>query len=210
VTFGSSYSNLRITFVGGIATLALLANAAIAQHAEQPDVKVGDQWKFAVYYTVPSATPNRNWVVTSVSATDIEGTEDEEPLRLTRELNIIESPRDRYSNSKLLSFPLTVGKRWQYVTDWMFKPKGSQGKSAIDISVIAYERVGVPAGEFDAFKLISRQSMSGTSPFGSVYAGETTRTYWYAPAARAIVKVVSQSPYLGPSTVELVGLELHP
>jgi len=207
---GSSYSTGRRTSLVGIVTLALFADPAVAQNAERPDVKVGDQWKFAVYYTVPSATPNRTWLVTSVSATDIVGTENGEPLRLTRELNVLESPRDKYSNSKLLAFPLTVGKRWQYVTDWVFKPKGSEGKSAIDITVIAYEKVAVPAGEFDAFKLTSRESMSGTSPVGSVYAGETTRTYWYAPAARAIVKVVSHNPYLGPSTVALVGFELRP
>jgi hypothetical protein len=207
---GSSYSTGRRTLLVGIVTLALFADPAVAQNAERPDVKVGDQWKFAVYYTVPSATPNRTWLVTSVSATDIVGTENGEPLRLTRELNVLESPRDKYSNSKLLAFPLTVGKRWQYVTDWVFKPKGSEGKSAIDITVIAYEKVAVPAGEFDAFKLTSRESMSGTSPVGSVYAGATTRTYWYAPAARAIVKVVSHNPYLGPSTVALVGFELRP
>jgi hypothetical protein len=207
---GSSYSTGRRTLLVGIVTLALFADPAVGQNAERPDVKVGDQWKFAVYYTVPSATPNRTWLVTSVSATDIVGTENGEPLRLTRELNVLESPRDKYSNSKLLAFPLTVGKRWQYVTDWVFKPKGSEGKSAIDITVIAYEKVAVPAGEFDAFKLTSRESMSGTSPVGSVYAGETTRTYWYAPAARAIVKVVSHNPYLGPSIVALVGFELRP
>jgi len=210
MAFDSGYSAIRRIFVGGTVTSALFANLAVAQYAERPDVKVGDQWKFAVYYTVPSATPNRTWIVTSISATDIEGTEDGQPLRLTRELNVVESPRDNYSNSKLLAFPLTVGKRWHYVTDWVFKPKGSQGQSAIDIAVVAYEKVGVPAGDFDAFKLVSRESMSGTSPMGSVYAGETTRTYWYAPVARTIVKSVTHNPYLGPSTVELVGFELRP
>jgi hypothetical protein len=78
-----------------VATLALLAGAAIAQSVDRPDVKVGDQWKFAVYYTVPSTTPNRTWLVTSVTAAGIEGTEDGEPLRLTRDLNVIESPRQK-------------------------------------------------------------------------------------------------------------------
>jgi hypothetical protein len=125
-------------------------------------------------------------------------------------LNVIESPRDKQSNPKLLAFPLAVGKRWQYETDWVFKPKGSNGKATIDVVVIAYERVTVPAGEFDAFKLTSRETLAGTSPIGSEYAGETTRTYWYAPAARAIVKSVSHNPYLGPSTVELVSVQLRP
>jgi hypothetical protein len=76
--------------------------------------------------------------------------------------------------------------------------------------VIAYERVTVPAGDFEAFRLTSKESLSGTSPINSQYAGEINRTYWYAPAARAIVKSVSHNPYLGPSTVELVAFDRRP
>lgn len=79
-----------------------------------------------------------------------------------------------------------------------------------DVTVVAYEKVTVPAGEFDAFKLTAKESLSGTSPINSQYAGEITRTYWYAPAARAVVRVISHNPYLGPSTVELVAFELRP
>lgn len=193
----------------GFAT-ALFAGPATAQSAERPDVKVGDQWQFAAYYTVPSVTPNRIWLITSVSAEGIEGAENGEPLKLTRELNVVESPRDKNSNPKLLAFPLTVGKRWRFANEWAFKPKDSRGRSTVDVAVIAYEKVSVSAGVFDAFKLTSSESLSGRSPIGSQYAGETTRTYWYAPAARAIVKSVSHNPYLGPSTVELVGFELRP
>ena len=191
-------------------SLASVAVAANAQTVDRPDTKVGDQWKFAVYYTVPSSTPNRVWLITSVSAAGIEGTENGEPLRLTPEMNVIESPRTKESNPKLLAFPLEVGKRWRYSSDWVFKPKGSNGKSIVEVTVVAYEKVTVPAGEFDSFKLISKEALSGTSPIGSQYAGETTRTYWYAPAARAIVKSISHNPYLGPSTVELVALAIHP
>jgi hypothetical protein len=202
--------SVRFIAVIGVAALTILAHAASAQTVGRPDTKAGDQWKFAVYHTVPSATPNRTWLITSISATGIEGTENGEPLRLTRDLNVIESPRSKESNPKLLAFPLEVGKRWHYATDWLFKPKGSSGKSLVDVAVIAYEKVTVPAGEFDSFKLTSRETLSGTSPIGSQYAGETTRTYWYAPAAHAIVKSTSHNPYLGPTTVELVAFELHP
>jgi hypothetical protein len=210
IALDAIYSAVRRPLFVGVASLALIAGPAIAQMAERPDVKAGDQWKFVVYYSVPSGTPNRTWLVASVSGTSIEAVENGEPLTLTRELNVIESPRDKYSNSRLLAFPLTVGKQWQYVTDWVFKPKGSVGKATVDVTVTGHEKVRVPAGEFDAFKLTSRESVSGTSPIGSVYAGETTRTYWYAPAARAIVKAVSHNPYLGPSTVELVDFDLRP
>jgi len=189
---------------------ALLAAPAIAQRAERPEVKVGDRWDFAVWYTTPSATPSRTWQVTAVTAAGIAGTENGEPLSLTGELNVVESPRTWESNPRLLAFPLEVGKRWRFDSDWLFKPKGSRGKAAVEVTVVAHERVTVPAGTFDAFRLTSRETLSGTSPIGSRYDGETTRTYWYAPAARAIVKMASRNPYLGSSTVELVALELRP
>jgi hypothetical protein len=163
-----------------------------------------------MYYSVPSSKPNRVWVVTSVTPTGIEGTENGEPLILTPELNVLESPRHKESNPKTLSFPLQVGKRWRYASDWRFKAKGAQGSVIFDVAVVGNEKVEVPAGEFDAFKLVAKGNLHGTSPINSQYAGETTTTDWYSPAARAIVKSVHHNPYLGTSTVELVDLQLRP
>ena len=174
--------------------LALLVEPVPAQQAERPDVKVGDQWRFAVYYTVPSTQPNRAWVITSVTPTALEGTEKEQA----------------YSNPRALAFPLEVGKRWRFATDWLFKPKGSKGSMVVEVEVVTHERVAVHAGEFEAFKLVSRGELSGTSPINSQYVGVITTTYWYAPAARAIVKSVTHDPYLGASTVEMVGYQLRP
>jgi hypothetical protein len=190
--------------------LALISGTPLAQIADLPDVKAGDEWKFAAYYTVPSVTPNRTWVITSVTSIGIEGTENGEPLRLTRELNVLESPRTRESTPKALSFPLEVGKRWRYDSDWVFKPKASSGSTTVDVMVVGHETIKVPAGEFDAFRLVAVGSLRGTSPINSKYAGETTETYWYAPTARAIVKSVRHNPYLGTTTVELVEFRLKP
>jgi hypothetical protein len=35
-------------------------------------------------------------------------------------------------------------------------------------------------------------------------------TYWYAPAARAVVESIARNPYLGVTNVELVKLEPQP
>ena len=183
---------------------AILAGSVLAQTAERPSVRVGDEWKFVVYYSVPSRTPNRSWVVTAVTPTAIVGTENGEPLTLTADLGVAESPLVKYSNPRTLSFPLEVGKRWRYASDWVFKPKGSNGSTVVEVTVLGHERIRVPAGEFEAFRLLAKGSLSGTSPSGSFYAGETTTTYWYAPDARAIVKSVYHNPYQGISTVELV------
>lgn len=97
-----------------------------------------------------------------------------------------------------------MGKRWNYVSTWTFKAKGSTGTIAMAVEVQARERVSVPAGEFDAFRLLARGSLGGTSPVNSVYASDTTTTYWYAPEARAIVKSVHHNPYIGKTITELV------
>ena len=57
---------------------------------------------------------------------------------------------------------------------------------------------------------VQGQRVGGTSPINSRYDAVITTTYWYAPAARAVVKSVSHNPYLGTSTVELVELQLQP
>lgn len=47
-------------------------------------------------------------------------------------------------------------------------------------------------------------------PINSHYDAVITTTYWYAAAPRAIVKSVSHNPYLGVSTVDLVGVQMRP
>ena len=188
--------------------LALL-QSVLAQTADVPPVRVGDRWQFAVYYTVPSAQPSREWTVVAIDGDTIRATENGEPLVLTRALGVRDSPRYSLSNPRPLDFPLAVGKRWSYSSDWKFKPKNSSGGIDVEVEVVAYEKIRVPAGDFDAFKLSAVERLRGQSPIGSVYAGETTRTYWYAPSVRAIARIENRDLYLGPSTVELVSFELR-
>ncbi len=195
---------------GLLAALALLlaAPAALAQPASRPDIRVGDQWQFAVYDSVPTRVPNRTWVVTAVTPTGIEATENGEPLRLTPDLNVLDSPRHSETNPGQLRFPLEVGKRWNYESKWTLKAKGSTGTVAMAVEVQARERVTVPAGSFDAYRLFARGKLGGTSPINSTYAAETTTTYWYAPSARAVVNSVHHNPYLGKTITELVSIRL--
>ena len=72
--------------------LITLGGTAQAQDkgAERPNVKVGDRWVFIMRSTAGEKLLERAWVVTSVSPTRIEGTENGKPLALTPDLNIIE------------------------------------------------------------------------------------------------------------------------
>jgi hypothetical protein len=199
---------LPATLVG-----VLLAAAGIcaAQTGPQPQLKPGDRWDFVVWYATPSATPNRRWVVKSVTSTLVTAEEDGQPLLLSPQLNPIESPIVKQSNSQMLRFPLQVGQRWDYVNDVVFKDNGSTGRVHNSAAVVAYERVRVPAGEFDAFKLEASGRVQGKSKGGpGIIDGESRSTYWYAPAARAIVKMEYRNTYRGSATTELVAFELQP
>jgi hypothetical protein len=196
--------------IAAVVAVALGAAPALAQRAERPDVRVGDRWEFVVWYTVPSTAPNRTWVVDAVTPTNVRGTENGEPLLLTADLNVLDSPLVRSSNPTLLRFPLEVGHHWTFADDYLFKPKRSAGRAVTDVLVVAYEKVVVPAGEFDAFRLEAKSRLSGTSPIDSRIDAEALTTYWYAPEARAVVKSVQRRPYLGPATVELVSHARQP
>jgi hypothetical protein len=200
----------RVTLVRLLAVLVLtaLASAALAQKADRPIVKAGDRWQFVEYYGIANTEPNRDWLVTAVTPSRIEGTDNGEPLTLTPELNVLESSRSKNSNPKGLSFPLEVGKQWRFASEWVFKVTGSEGSSIVDVEVVGNEKVSVPAGDFEAFKLMSKGNIRGVSAKNSLIEAEVTSTYWYAPAARAIVKSVTHNPYIGVTTVELV--KFHP
>jgi hypothetical protein len=197
-------------WAAAIAVLAFLAVPTWAQRADRPVVSVGDRWQFVAYFTVYSTTPNRTWVVESVSPAGIEGTENGEPLRLTPDLNVLESPRARDATPGLLRFPLEVGKRWTYASDYEFKDNGTKVRSSNHVQVVAFEKVRVVAGEFDAFRIETRGKFRGRSKAGGHVIGEWVGFFWYAPAARAIVKSIQRSPYRGTSTVELVAFALQP
>jgi hypothetical protein len=190
-------------------TLAGAVLAAEAQVSNRPEVRPGDQWRFVVYCAVPSPVPNRAWAVDAVDAEAIVGTENGQPLRLTRDLNPRESPLTTQWSTEPLRFPLRVGEQWRYLGRVRFKDNGSHASVETQVRVEAWEKVNVVAGQFDAFRLRSKSKIDGTSYGGSgQLQGESTAVYWYAPAARAIVKSITRSTYRGESTVELVDLLL--
>ena len=203
---------VRIPFCIGVG-LALLAGPALAQKAERPEVKVGDRWQFVRYYSVASTKPNLTWGINSVTETEILGTENGEPLRMTPDLNVVNSPERNSRPPRHSAFRSRVGKSWRYATDWLFKPKGSMGSIVADVEVVAREKIAVPAGEFEAYKAgvegLGQRHITYQQPIRR--GDHDQRVVLYALAApRTIVKSVTHNPYLGASTVELVAYQLRP
>jgi len=159
-TMGSTRASIQTWAVAALAACSMFAAPAFAQTApkvDRPDVKPGDQWQFKMGGNARAPELDLTWVVTSVTAADIKAMENGKPLLLTTDLNQVESPRRKDSDLRLLSFPLEVGKAWTYVNDYVFKDTGTKGQQKYSVVVLAYEKVRVPAGEFDAFSLKRRE-----------------------------------------------------
>jgi hypothetical protein len=189
--------------------LAILASPALAQKADRPEVKVGDEWQFLSYIVSPIQKPNLVWVITSVTPTGVAGTSNGKPLTLTPDLNIIESPTRKFSDRRVLSFPLEIGKSWTYSNHAEFKDMGGAQRQDARVTVAAYEKVTVPAGQFDAFK-IETKGKFGQEGAAGAGAREFTETTWYAPSARAVVKQVYRDPVIGERVLELASFKLQP
>jgi hypothetical protein len=190
--------------------LATLSGSALAQKADRPVVKVGDEWQF--FKSDDRRAPSRNyaWIVTSVTPEGITGAENGEPLLLTPDMNVLESPVHKYSDLRLLSFPLEIGKSWAVKSEFLLKDTGSKGRANGSVVVLSHVKVRVPAGDFDAFKLEMTLDAKGRAAAGFDYTASTTYTYWYAPSARAIVRQDIVDSARGPYKIELTGLKLQP
>ncbi|HXY05433.1 MAG TPA: hypothetical protein VEI05_02715, partial [Burkholderiaceae bacterium] len=154
---------------------------------------------------------DRVWVVTSVDSTGIKGTWNGQPLTLTLDLNVLDSPQFTNSDKRLLNFPLEVGKKWKSNNNFVDHTyKEMTGSETYSVEVTGYEKVKVQAGEFDAFKLKAKSSWNMKS--GDV--GTHVFTYWYAPKVRAVVKdselIASQGWGLPEWTCELAEFQLQP
>jgi len=183
----------RVSMLKKIGALAvftgLLTSTAWAQveTAQSPDIKVGDQWKF-------EQSDRRSGVkepiivqrITAVSPTQIEGLENEERFAWTPNLGILETPAVIMSGeAKRLVFPLEIGKKWEYQYNFTNKAKAAKGRWKLDATVTAYEKVNVPAGEYDAFKIEYTGFWHNDTKGKS---GRLKMTNWYAPAVRTIIR----------------------
>ena len=195
-----------------LAFSVLFGSAAAAQDtiksAEVPTIKVGDRWKYEQSDRrtgVKESELDRH--VTAVTATQIEGTENDSKLIMTLDLSVMESSTSVVSGeAKALSFPLEIGKKWSYKTSFASKTNGNKGRWELEAAVVAIERVKVPAGEFDAFKVEYKGFWNNDSTRRN---GRLVLSNWYAPSARCVVKTEYEDGY-NKWVRQLVEFQLQP
>lgn len=179
-------------------TLALsftlvVANAS-AQSTDKPEVRVGDRW--SMQHT--NGLVNERDYTTIEDVVEITDKEIQTRIRTkgrsgngiaayTKEWNPVDVVSARYDpNLGRFSFPLQVGKKWDGAADKMLFSNGKHGKFSLKGEVVSLEKVTVPAGTFDAYKVVLTVDAIATDEDANI--GHTVETYWYAPSVKRDIK----------------------
>lgn len=178
-----------------VATFLVFSAAyAFAQNADRPDIHVGDRWS---WQHTNGLANERDFtkIEDIIEVTDIEiktrqrvkGKYDSGIAVYTREWNPVDVVFAQYSPYlKDFFFPLVVGKKWDSSADKMLYSNGKHGKFLLKGEVVAIEKITVPAGTFDAYKI--NVVLDATSTDEDANVGNTIETYWYAPTVKRYVK----------------------
>jgi hypothetical protein len=166
-----------------ILLLAGWVSAVHAQTAEQPVWKVGNKWSFKEDTSPPPAESTWTRVVREAlpDGTFRVQTQTGELLIFDGETNSLD-PRGPEYSWKRFSFPLSVGKEWSYKRSTGVAP--NNGYENASWKVVAHERVTVPAGTFECFRVegIVWQTFN-TGLYGQFVAHQDV-TYWYCPTVK--------------------------
>jgi hypothetical protein len=155
-----------------------------------PTLNVGDSWKYradnGMEWTSEIIGAEKD-VYISKSAIP-EGNRKGEWVRHYEKgsLNCVKSFRDgqvdredRDRIKKAYDFPLYAGKKWKCRYDVFTVTR--KFDSLLELKVVGFEEVEVPAGKFRAVKVEAKQTILGTNRSG-------TFCYWYCPDVKATIK----------------------
>jgi hypothetical protein len=181
--------------------------------ADAPVYRVGDTWTFSTAETDSQSGDTTVMTVMSVTEnqTTIRASKNGGPsyeVDLNNQGDMFRSGHTTWEPAiGWLSFPMMVGKSWDFHD---LKRTGSETRDTDEVvKVVAFERVQVRAGTYDAYKIV----IHGVSArhLGGGRAAQIHSTYWYAPSVRAIVK--SEAGWSGggsDETNELTAVSLAP
>lgn len=94
----------------------------------------------------------------------------------------------KQSKTPYRDWPLEVGKKWKYESEWT-NESGENGMSSQDAEIISYEELQLPAGHFMAYKIEYKGFIQNFAVGGK---GMTKDTYWYAPALKQNIKHIQE------------------
>jgi hypothetical protein len=190
---------LRNAFLAlGLSVFAATTFAADALTGDKPEVNVGDRW---IWQHTNGLSNEKDFtqIENVVAVTDAEirtqikvkGKANTAIATYTREWNPVDVVVAKYDPYlKEFEFPLQVGKKWKSSADKMLFSNGKHGKFYLKSEVVALEKITVPAGTFDAYKITVALDATGTDEDANI--GHTIETYWYAPSVNRYVKSINE------------------
>lgn len=175
-----------------MALLLLIAGTAGAD-GQLPDVHVGDSWTFR---TLDGFTNEVQVEATSqiVEITDREIvvqvhnlTKDKRALRyFDREWNAVDNDDGKYDPYyPEFRFPMNAGASWEQKFTYL-PATGAASTGFVKATVAGPEKVEVPAGTFDAYRIERDQETRGSSESAAVT--KIHMTTWYAPSVHHFVR----------------------
>lgn len=96
----------------------------------------------------------------------------------------------KQSSTPFRDWPLKVGKKWKYESNWT-NAEGTAMNTSQEVEVVSYGEVVVLAGRFMAYKIEHKGSF--TNSVGG--SGKMNDTYWYAPALKTNINHVQDDGY---------------
>ncbi len=103
---------------------------------------------------------------------------------------LISSTLNQNSSTPFRDWPLKVGKKWKYESNWG-NDEGTTGTTSQDAEVVSFEEVTVAAGKFMAYKIEYRGTIVNSRGFN----GEMKDDWYYAPALKTYIKHVNDDGY---------------
>lgn len=202
-------NNFRGFLAVSAMTLTAVFTHAMASEAAAPVIQVGDKWVFK-----GRNNPIVEDIVTKIEDSNItvQRTYDSDPktthnLMVTPEWNEVVARigdgREFKDNpvGTTFRFPLAVGMEWKSEARRTLANRGTIQSRVSRVEAI--ESVTVPAGTFQAYKIVAatKWASENTDSFGRPRAqGAYDQTYWYAPEVNRYVKVFED----GTTRLELI------
>ncbi len=197
---------LLILLAGCAAPLSRTPPAGIAASVAPPQVRVGDKWTYQWHdgYTGFSrGTYSHTVTAIEPQRVTVEVVRDGHPAGtqfFTPDWNWLEKPMTNLQNFRYdppyaaLPFPLETGKTWRAYIKATDPAAGRTNRVRIDGDVLGWERIKVPAGEFETIK-VRRMVYAGNEDYDRG-EDDITEFDWYSPALGQVVKHVGSSRYI--------------
>ena len=188
-----------LAWLSACATPAAPPLGPVPSSVNAPQVQVGDYWEYGVrdgYTRIPRGT--YRYEVTRSDAAGVAVDVKHEgrlidaffyaPGWNPREMPLTNVQRFRYGGEPFPAyvFPLAPGKTWYTIVNALDPATGRIHRQHVQAKVIGWERVRVPAGEFDALR-VRRFVFADNAEFFKTQE-EIIQTDWYVPSVRRVVR----------------------